>query len=275
MPATDGAPPVINRNVQTRSVYAKLHATTNNMEPGGSSRKSMPQLTPFAVDDSARGKKQERTSRRDLTDGTEPVQDGYNNGTGDVEANHHADDKTSNEGDLVDVRPMQIHFNTSVFGLTALFIALMIAFTSYAEFDFSASPGVAAEQVGCAPHILRRNRHHINTYYTDLDTAAASAIHSSHMHPIFIVAVYQRFCLTRPCRSLQMSMYHAWFMDVSVMVFVGFGFLMTFLRRYSHSAVALNMLASALVIAEAILVVGATKQVCVSLCHGLTKQISP
>ena len=43
-------------------------------------------------------------------------------------------------------------------------------------------------------------------------------------------------------------------------VFVGFGFLMTFLRRYSFGAVALNMVASALVYLEAILVVGAMQQ---------------
>ena len=44
------------------------------------------------------------------------------------------------------------------------------------------------------------------------------------------------------------------------MVFVGFGFLMTFLRRYAYSAVALNMITSAVVFLEAILVVGAMQQ---------------
>lgn len=40
-----------------------------------------------------------------------------------------------------------------------------------------------------------------------------------------------------------------------------FGFLMTFLRRYSYGAVALNMFVSAVVMVEAILWVGAAQQV--------------
>ncbi|KAG1671786.1 hypothetical protein FOA52_000163 [Chlamydomonas sp. UWO 241] len=59
----------------------------------------------------------------------------------------------------------------------------------------------------------------------------------------------------------QTRLYYSWFMDVNVMIFVGFGFLMTFLRRYSYSAVGLNMLASCLIVIEAVLVVGATQQV--------------
>lgn len=39
-----------------------------------------------------------------------------------------------------------------------------------------------------------------------------------------------------------------------VMIFVGFGFLMTFLKRYSYSAVALNFLLSALAMATYLLV---------------------
>ena len=43
------------------------------------------------------------------------------------------------------------------------------------------------------------------------------------------------------------------FIHVSVMVFVGFGFLMTFLKRYSNSAVALNFFMSCLVRPQAVL----------------------
>ena len=38
------------------------------------------------------------------------------------------------------------------------------------------------------------------------------------------------------------------FQDVNVMIFVGFGFLMTFLKKYGYSAVGYNMLISAVTI---------------------------
>ena len=44
------------------------------------------------------------------------------------------------------------------------------------------------------------------------------------------------------------------------MIFVGFGFLMTFLRHYSYSAVGFNFFASCLVMLEAILALGFTQQ---------------
>ncbi|XP_046383541.1 ammonium transporter Rh type A isoform X4 [Ischnura elegans] len=49
---------------------------------------------------------------------------------------------------------------------------------------------------------------------------------------------------------------HPMFMDVHVMIFIGFGFLMTFLRRYGYSSVGLNMLVSALSIQWAALATG-------------------
>ena len=38
------------------------------------------------------------------------------------------------------------------------------------------------------------------------------------------------------------------FQDVHVMIFLGFGFLMTFLKKYALSAVSLNLMCSALAI---------------------------
>ena len=49
------------------------------------------------------------------------------------------------------------------------------------------------------------------------------------------------------------------------MIFVGFGFLMTFLRHYSYSAVGFNFFASCLVMLEAILALGFTQQASDSL----------
>ena len=54
--------------------------------------------------------------------------------------------------------------------------------------------------------------------------------------------------------------YYSYLTDVYVMIFLGFGALMTFLRRYSYSAIAFNFVASCLVILEAILGVGVAQQ---------------
>lgn len=50
--------------------------------------------------------------------------------------------------------------------------------------------------------------------------------------------------------------YYAMFQDVHVMMFIGFGFLMTFLKRYGYSAVALNFLIAAIVLQWATLCQG-------------------
>merc|ERR1712130_930155 len=52
------------------------------------------------------------------------------------------------------------------------------------------------------------------------------------------------------------SNYYPMFQDVHVMIFIGFGFLMTFLKRYGLSAVSLNMLLSAVAIEVFTLVYG-------------------
>lgn len=50
--------------------------------------------------------------------------------------------------------------------------------------------------------------------------------------------------------------YYPFFQDVHVMMFIGFGFLMTFLRRYSFSSVSFNFLVAAFVLEWAILIRG-------------------
>jgi ammonium transporter Rh len=53
--------------------------------------------------------------------------------------------------------------------------------------------------------------------------------------------------------SAALSEYYAMYQDVHVMIFVGFGFLMTFLRRYGYGAVAITFFLSAFALQWAIL----------------------
>jgi ammonium transporter Rh len=59
----------------------------------------------------------------------------------------------------------------------------------------------------------------------------------------------------------QVSKYYPFFQDVNVMVFVGFGFLMTFLKNYSWSSVGVNFLLSAWTFQFSILTMGFWKAV--------------
>lgn len=59
----------------------------------------------------------------------------------------------------------------------------------------------------------------------------------------------------------RVGQYYKWLLDVEVMIFVGFGFLMTFLRRYGYSAAGYNFFTSALIMLEAVLLIGAVQQV--------------
>lgn len=84
----------------------------------------------------------------------------------------------------------------------------------------------------------------------------------------FIAVVLPLYCIFVRYADMERSAYHAhvsqyytWFLDINVMVLIGFGFLMAFLRRYSYGAIGLNYFLSGLVIVEAILVVGAFQQV--------------
>ena len=51
-------------------------------------------------------------------------------------------------------------------------------------------------------------------------------------------------------------MYILVFQDVHVMIFIGFGFLMTFLSRYSYSAVSYTLILAAICIQWAVLAMG-------------------
>ncbi|XP_054718233.1 ammonium transporter Rh type A-like [Uloborus diversus] len=53
--------------------------------------------------------------------------------------------------------------------------------------------------------------------------------------------------------------YYAMFQDVNVMIFIGFGFLMTFMKKYGYSAVGLNFLLAAISIQWAIIMQGVWK----------------
>ena len=77
-------------------------------------------------------------------------------------------------------------------------------------------------------------------------------------------AVEVNTSLLRPTRAAgdegpvlgDVEFFYPFFQDIHVMMFIGFGFLMTFLRRYSFSSVAFNFLVAAFVIEWAILVRG-------------------
>eukprot|EP00894_Picocystis_sp_ML_P004451 jgi/Pico_ML_1/54968/g98.t1 len=63
-----------------------------------------------------------------------------------------------------------------------------------------------------------------------------------------------------PHTSSTVLQYYMYYIHVAIMVFVGFGFLMTFLRRYSYSAVGLNFYLSCMCMLEYIFFGGAAQQ---------------
>ena len=62
------------------------------------------------------------------------------------------------------------------------------------------------------------------------------------------------------------KIHFAVFQDVHVMIFIGFGFLMTFLRRYGYSSVSFNFLIAAFVIQWATLVRGLFSLIGAKVC---------
>lgn len=65
----------------------------------------------------------------------------------------------------------------------------------------------------------------------------------------------------RPEPAVDVASMYPLFQDVHVMIFIGFGFLMTFLKRYGLGAVSINMLIAAFVIQWAFIVRGIIHQV--------------
>lgn len=77
---------------------------------------------------------------------------------------------------------------------------------------------------------------------------------------LFQVALVVLFALctdyNEPSVNNNAQNYYSFFQDVHVMIFIGFGFLMTFLKKYSYGAVGYNMFISALVLQWATLMGG-------------------
>lgn len=73
-----------------------------------------------------------------------------------------------------------------------------------------------------------------------------------------LLAAFGEF--TKAATPTHVDRYYSFLTDVLVMIFLGFGALMTFLKRYSYSAIALNYVTSCLVILEALLAVGWAQQ---------------
>ncbi|KAG7385776.1 hypothetical protein PHYBOEH_008902 [Phytophthora boehmeriae] len=61
--------------------------------------------------------------------------------------------------------------------------------------------------------------------------------------------------------DLRLRDYYAMYMDVHVMIFVGFGFLMTFLRKYSFSAVSINFVVAVMSLQWGIIAVTMVRQI--------------
>lgn len=144
---------------------------------------------------------------------------------------------------LGDVAAWQLRgtFSASLAGLSACLLALLTAAAHY------------------APHLTDA---HIARYYgflTDVRSGVcargawlASGAHAaSCAHASRLSALPARAPTHPPTRAPP---------QVYVMIFLGFGCLESFLRRYSHSAIALNLCLSALVMLEAVLACGWAQQ---------------
>lgn len=70
-----------------------------------------------------------------------------------------------------------------------------------------------------------------------------------------LVALIACFAVFTKYGEIDTEEFYMYYIHVAIMIFVGFGFLMTFLRRYSLGAVSLNFLTSCMMMLFAILLV--------------------
>lgn len=70
-----------------------------------------------------------------------------------------------------------------------------------------------------------------------------------------LVALIAAFAVFTKYGEIDTDEFYMFYIHVAIMIFVGFGFLMTFLRRYSLGAVSLNFLTSCMMMLFAILLV--------------------
>ena len=164
-------------------------------------------------------------------------------------------------------------FAASLAGLTTILLAVLAALGRYAPHltdahvdryysfltDVSFQPG---EWLGCCTHswllctTLSLNlAHTLRPAHPHAPPPRCSAVHTWHLRRLLHAACW--FFLIPNCWFSSCCVSH---LQVYVMIFLGFGFLMTFLKRYSYSAVALNFVGSALVILESVLAIGWAQQ---------------
>jgi len=82
------------------------------------------------------------------------------------------------------------------------------------------------------------------------------AVHADYGYRVEDVVNVTSINYNAPPVEGDIMFFYTFFQDVHVMMFVGFGFLMTFLRRYSFSSVSFNFLVAAFVLEWAVLVRG-------------------
>lgn len=70
-----------------------------------------------------------------------------------------------------------------------------------------------------------------------------------------LVALIAAFTVFAKYGEVDTEEYYMFYIHVAIMIFVGFGFLMTFLRRYSLGAVSLNFVTSCMMMLFAVLLV--------------------